>query len=178
MDNNVQINDDALVSGESIISLYKGLPESLQDIVGTLLNKRGISNLKQGNWYKLNAFVSIIEEIDSIFGSQTIYEIGKEVLNTALIADPVKNLVQAFDKYQITYNMNHRNSECIFFVMESNTKKKRIQVSILNPYPFHINRGLLTSLARKYPPKKGKIPEVTLDEAKSVFPKGIYNITW
>lgn len=167
----------ALVSSESMLSIYKGLPEDMQEIANTFLHKRSILSLKEGKWHNMHSFIEVLKEIENFYGPATLYEVGKKVIESSIKDGQAKDLEEAFENCENNYLINHKNSQCRLNIIEFKTRKRRIVLTLNNPYPFEMNRGMLASICRKHPPKKNCIADVTID-SNSEFPLGIYIISY
>lgn len=173
---NNTIVQEPQVSGEFIFSIFKGLPPTMEDFCIGLLHKHRIIGVKEGKWYSLANFLKALNEVDAVFGSSILFEIGKELLGTAIVPPKVKKLKNALNLYAHAYSLNHKESACDLKIVEYKKLKRRIIVEISNQYPIEMNRGLLTSLARLYSPKRNVLPEVTVLGSNSKT--GEYLITW
>jgi hypothetical protein len=167
------------ICGEAIKSVIKGFPDYLSDIALNTLYKYNIEEPEQGRWYNFKNYLKALDEIGSTFGNDTLYAIGKQSISCAKIPGSIKSLKAAIDILEDTFALNHRNGKiCWVTLIKYDLNGKQVELLIENPYPYHVNRGILTSMAREYNPIPKKIPEVFIDEGSSVLSKGKYIIIW
>ncbi len=167
------------ISGEALNCCINGFPEFLKDIANSILYANNVGIPEPGKWYNFNNYLKALNSIGSTYGDDTLYAIGKQFLNCALIPANIKNFTDALKKIEEGFALNHRNGNiCEVTVINQNLSKKRIELFMDNPYPYQINRGILTAAAREFNPFKNLIPEVVIDEDMSFQTKGKYIITW
>ncbi len=167
------------IAGEAVQSAIKGFPEYLSDIAINLLYTYEIEKPEEGKWYNFNNYLKALNEMGSTYGDDTLYAIGKQSIHCSSYPNDIKNLKDALERLEEAFELNHRNGKICWVTIEKfDLSEKRVEIFIENPYPFHLNRGVLTCIAREYNPIPNIIPEVSIDENLSIFSKGKYLITW
>jgi hypothetical protein len=120
-------------------------------------------NPTPGNWYSQKAWLDSFKEIDEKYGSNTLFEIGKAIPANAKFPPEIDNVEKALGAIDIAYHMNHRNGEIGFYKLVSyDESKKTLYMHCKNPYACEFDRGIITTMARKF--KTGAT--VTLDTSK------------
>ena len=116
-----------------------------------------------GNWYSQKAWLDSFKEIAEKYGSNTLFEIGKGIPANAKFPPEIDNIEKALGSIDIAYHMNHRNGDIGFYKLVSHDQaKKTLIMQCRNPYPCDFDRGIITTMARKF--KTGV--KVELDKSK------------
>ncbi|MBI9069522.1 MAG: hypothetical protein JEZ09_19655 [Salinivirgaceae bacterium] len=167
------------ISGNALSAYITGFPDYLSDIAETILQNNNLQHPEQGKWYNFHDYLAALDDIGKKFGSSSLYEIGKQAVNSSIIPEGVVTFVDAINNLQKAFEINHRNGQiCEIKILKMKVSKGKVILEIINPYPFEVNRGILTGLSRNYTPNESVMPDVEIDENKSNFPVGIYTITW
>lgn len=176
--NNVEIKQ-VEVSGEALLAFIKGLPDYLSEFATSILYKNNIQSPEPGNWYAFDHTLEALEDITKKFGHSILYEIGKGIVDCALLPKGMNTFTDALNNLQAGYDLNHKNgSVCKVKVVKLSMRRRRAIVHIENPYPIELNRGILAGVARKFTPKSDVLADVEVDEIKSLYPLGVFKITW
>lgn len=157
LDSNVE------VIGDATLAIVNSFPEFMRGLALQMLRKHGIADPTPGQWYEQRALLKCFEDLGREYGCHTLFEVGKAIPDHAIFPPDVNNLEQALNTLDVAYQMNHRNGTIGFYKLtEHDKEKRRIIMQCRNPYPCDFDRGIITSLARKYYPNVN----VTLDETK------------
>lgn len=141
----------------------------MRDNALQLLAKNGISNPEPGKWYSQKVWLESFKEIAKKFGTNTLFGIGKAIPANAKFPPEIDNIEKALAVIDVAYNMNHRNGEIGFYKLVShNPSKKELIMHCKNPYPCDFNRGIITTMGRKFCTGI----KVELDETKPSRTKG------
>ena len=155
---------DVEVNGETVLTTVNSFPEFMRDMALKLLKDKGIENPQPGKWYSQKAWLESFKEIAEKYGSNTLFEIGKGIPANAKFPPEIDNIEKALGSIDVAYNMNHRNGKIGFYKLVSHDPaKKTIIMHCNNPYPCDFDRGIITTMGRKF---KTKV-NVTLDPGKT-----------
>lgn len=155
------------VNGETVLSIVNAFPEYLMSMALKILEDNGISNPVPGQWYSQKAWLGSFHEISKKFGANTLFEIGKVIPANANFPPEIDNLEKALGSIDIAYHMNHQNGDIGYYKLVSfDAAKKEAVMECKNPYPCDFDRGIITTMARKFRPENSNLPTVTLDTSK------------
>jgi hypothetical protein len=151
------------VNGETVLATVNAFPEYMRKIALDILKKNGIENPAPGIWYSQKAWLDSFKEVSLKFGSNTLFEIGKAIPANAKFPPEINNIEKALASIDVAYKMNHRNGDIGFYKLVSHDANTKILVmNCKNPYPCDFDRGIITTMARKF--KAGVV--VKLDTTK------------
>lgn len=181
----VSFSPNVEVMGESILSVVNALP-AYKETMSKLLAKHGIIDPQPGKWYKQELWLKAFKEIGEKYGSHTLFAIGKTVFEHSEDlpgSKAINNLEDAYKFLQKGYEMSHRNGKIGYYkVTEFNAKNCFAVLEADNPYPSSFDRGLLTSLTRKFKPSNSVTVDVQVDSNQPTRLNGAdsctYRITW
>lgn len=161
------------VNGQTIKSVLLGMGK-FQDLGVDILSENNISDIKDEGWYSqqdwLNAFKSISEEI----GANTLFNIGKSILDSAKFPPEMDTIEKGLPAIDVAYHMNHQKEGKVMFNPETGdmlegignygfekTADREAKMLVNTPYPCDFDRGIITSMARKFE----ATADVKLDES-------------
>ncbi|MEN7551230.1 hypothetical protein AAG747_25150 [Rapidithrix thailandica] len=175
-DKNVEVNGQTVLSVVNSLNFGK---ESRLDI----LAQNGIENPESGKWYKQQLWLNAFQEIHKVLGDNTLFMIGKAIPQNADFPKEIDTLRKALLSVDTAYHMNHRGGEIGNYQLVAFDEQNRKAVMICNnPYPSEFDRGILTSMVRKFRPKDSYKCDVVLDVTKASRLEGgescTYLITW
>ena len=79
--------------------------------------------------------------------------IGKAIPENADFPPEVDNLEKALGPIDVAYPMNHRGGETGHYKLVSyDEEKKEATMVCNNPYPSEFDRGIITTMLRKFKP--------------------------
>lgn len=170
------------VNGETVLSFINALPSSRARIADILAN-HGIVNPQPGQWYAQKSWLDAFKEIAEKIGPNTLFMIGKAIPENAQFPPHIDSLEKGLGAIDMAYHMNHRGGEIGFYKLaEFNEKGRYAIMECKNPYPCDFDRGIITTMARKFKPKKSIMVNVTLDKSKPGRLDGketsYYKVTW
>ncbi len=91
------------------------------------------------------------KEISDKYGSNTIFEIGKNIPSNAQFPPEIDNIEKALGAIDVAYHMNHQNGDIGFYkLIEHDKNNKTLVMQCKNPYPCDFDRGIITAMARKF----------------------------
>lgn len=159
----VQFDSNVEVNGETVLTTVNSFPELMRSFAIKILKSNGIENPQPGEWYSQKAWLDSFREISEKFGSNTLFEIGKQIPANAKFPPEIDNIEKGLSAIDIAYNMNHRNGDIGFYKMvEHDPLKREIIMHCKNPYPCDFDRGIITTMGRKFKVST----EVKLDNTK------------
>ena len=169
------------VNGQTILSVVNALSTG-QDVRLQILKKHGI-NPEVDNWYSQQAWLDAFMEIATKIGENTLFMIGKAIPENADFPPEINNLESALRAIDMAYHMNHRGGEIGHYnVTDFDALKKYAVMVCNNPYPSEFDRGIITSMVRKFKPQGSFKTDVVLDTSLETRKRGgnrcTYKITW
>jgi hypothetical protein len=155
--------------GVSLFPAIWSLPSFVQKNMLNTLAEEGITNLDVDAWYSLKIILRYYKKVVEYYGPHTTFDLGKSIPENAVFPPGVDSIESGFELINMGYNMNHRNGYVGFYnVVSHDLEKKEIVMQCYNPYPCDFDRGIFTSMARKF--KTGV--RVVVDETKPTKKKG------
>ena len=153
------------VRGETVLSVINAL-EHGQDSRRKILQENGISKPESGQWYSQQAWLNGFKQISEEIGKHTLFSIGKAIPEHAQFP-PIENLKDALGLIDVAYHMNHRNGEIGHYNLTEFDESNRKAVMVCNnPYPSEFDRGIITTMLRKFKPADSFRYDVALDESQ------------
>lgn len=170
------------VNGQTILSVIKALPVG-QEERRRILGKHGIQNPEAGKWYSQQAWLSAFKELAGSAGEEILFSIGQAVPENAVFPADIDTLEKALTSIDQAYRMNHRGGEIgSYRLVEFKEKGKKAVMICQTPYPSEFDRGIISTMLRKFSPTSSHCFSVDLDPAKISRTKGnhscTYNIFW
>lgn len=146
-----QFAPDVEVNGETVLTTVNCFPEYMRFLAVKMLESHGIKDPEPGEWYSQKAWLDSFKDINEKYGSNTLFEIGKGIPANAKFPPEVDNIEKALSAIDIAYHMNHRNGDIGYYKVVSNDPAKRtIIMQCKNPYPCDFDRGIITTMGRKF----------------------------
>jgi hypothetical protein len=178
----IAFSDNVEVNGQTVLTIVDAFPDSMKSFGLAMLEKNGLTNVDMASWYSQKKWLDTFQQVSEKFGQNTLFEIGKKIPENAVFPPQIKTLEQALSSIDMAYRMNHRNGEIGYYKLLSfEEKDKKAVMECYNPYPCSFDRGLITTMSRKFYKGAGAI-SVELDTTKpsrqSNGDKSWYNITW
>ena len=109
--------------------------------------------------------------------------IGKAIPEHAKFPPQIDSLQKALAAIDMAYHMNHRNGEIGNYTLKEFDEKNRRAVMVCNnPYPSEFDRGIISTMLRRFKPSGSFKYDVTLDTTKETRMNGgercTYLIQW
>ncbi|WP_207422350.1 hypothetical protein [Desertivirga brevis] len=168
-------SEDVKISGEAILASLKALSEYSLSIDG-LLNKYGLKDIKEGQWYNFQNWLNVLKDVSSKYGPNTIFTLGKGVANN--VPDMKLDFRSLLGSIDRGYKMNHIDGDVGYIELEAfDDAGRSARLKNRTPYPGDYGRGVLVGLIRKFRPVPGAVPKVeieTTDEEDVVY----LNVYW
>lgn len=151
------------VNGETVLSIVNAMA-GFEAIAHQLFRKNGIVDIEPGKWYSQQNWLNVFKDIKEKLGDKTLLVIGKAIPENANFPLEINNLEKALKSINIAYHMNHRGGEIGYYKLLTYSDTKRIAImECKNPYPSHFDRGIITTMARKFKPKNALTINVDMD---------------
>ncbi|AYB34585.1 hypothetical protein [Chryseolinea soli] len=175
-DSKVQVN------GQTILSVVNAL-HSGQETRRIILEKNGIKDPKPGAWFPQSAWLKAFEEISKTIGSYTLFSIGKAIPEHATFPPEIDSLEKALSSIHVAYQMNHRGGEIGYYkLVWFDGPARKAMMECKNPYPSEFDRGIITTMLRRFKPRDSFKYDVSLNLAFPTRLKGndscMFNIVW
>lgn len=169
------------VNGHTILAVINAL-EVGKEFRREILAKHGI-NPEPGGWYSQQAWLNAFREIAETIGQNTLFMIGKAIPEYADFPPNIDSLEKALASIDIAYHMNHQKGEIGNYTLKSFDEGNKTAIMVCNnPYPSDFDRGIITTMLRKFKPKNSFKYDVVLDTTKETRLNGAesctYTITW
>lgn len=172
------------VNGETILSFVGASPSNrIQNEMLQILEESGIVAPKQGQWYSQKSWLDAFKKIAEKYGQNTLFSIGKAIPENAQFPPGLDTLEKALSSIDIAYHMNHRGGEIGNYKLISYTAEKQEAImECKNPYPSEFDRGIITTIARKFKPQEAAAVFVQLSTNHPTRNSGAeschYILTW
>ncbi|MCC5943588.1 MAG: hypothetical protein JJT94_01530 [Bernardetiaceae bacterium] len=170
------------VNGQTVLSIVNAFE------VGRLyrlsiLEEHGIENPQPGEWYSQAAWLNAFKEIADSIGDHTLFSIGKSIPENADFPPDIDNLKKALQAINMAYQMNHRGGDIGYYkLIKFDEQAKIAYMECRNPYPSEFDRGIITTMARRFKPADAMIANVELDTLLPTRLQGAesctYKVTW
>lgn len=186
-------NPDIEVNGTTVLSVVDGMG-AIKNIALRILWENGIEIPKVNQWYSQQKWLDCFKELSNKVGPNTLFGIGLAIPDNAEFPGDIDSIQKALLSIDIAYHMNHRLHDTAFFNTKTGEQMQGIgnykyietgdkSASIIcdNPYPCEFDKGIITSMARRFRPKGAKLIIKHHDEAgcrKNGNDSCTYNITW
>ena len=158
------------VNGETVFAIIDGMGAFKSKAIG-ILSENGIVDPKPGMWFKqqdwLNAFKTISEKV----GAFTLNTIGQKIPENAQFPPQIAEIHGALSSINQAYHMNHRNG-IIGDYNYTKTDEKSGKMVCTNPYPDDFDKGIITTIGRKFLPSGSFSFKVTIDESQPTRGRG------
>jgi hypothetical protein len=151
----------------------------------------GVVRLAPAGWYSQEAWLRAFKRIAESVGESKLYAIGLRIPENAKFPPHIKTIDDAVASIDVAYHMNHRKAGKVMFdpatgamlegIGHYGYKKlgpRSIESVCANPYPCSFDRGIITTMARRF--EKGAA--IVHDDTRPCRRKGqndcTYKITW
>jgi len=183
------------VNGQTVYAIVDGF-KLFKAIAARFLLENEIGEEVEGGdikiipekWYSQEAWLKAFESIAKKVGESVLFQIGLAIPENAKFPPWVKDIESAIKSIDIAYHMNHRKGNIALF--DPNTgkmtegighygfekvKNENIIVSECeNPYPCEFDRGIITTMAKKFEDRA----KVLHDDSKPCRKNGAESCTY
>ncbi len=185
----VQILGNAIESTIANVGPFRAL--TIEAMVKTGACPPGTKQLEPQRWYSHKGYLTALRLCAERFGETMLNKAGAEVIRNAVFPRSVTNIHAAFAALDAVFHMNHAIAGQPLFDPSTGTMRdgighyhyercgaRNIVMRCENPYPCEFDRGVLTTLARRFEPL-ALITHIDLHECRQ---RGgsvcAYEITW
>ncbi|MEQ9362831.1 MAG: hypothetical protein RIF32_01230 [Leptospirales bacterium] len=162
--------DGIEVNGQTVYAIVDGLG-AFQSLAKRHLLAQGIGEesddqlvIKASAWYPQAAWLKAFESIATAIGDGTLFKIGEAIPRNAQFPPSVTDIRSAVASVDVAYHLNHRKDGKVLFDeatgqmsegighygYEAAEGRNEILSTCTNPYPCAFDRGILTSMARRF----------------------------
>lgn len=180
MSNRLEKLGNAEVVGASVQIIIQSMGR-VKDMGLKILQENDVNiNVPLDGWVNLSSFIRSLEQIGTKFGPNTLYMIGKTVPEIIQFPPMINGFESAMGSINISYLNSHRNIDKTYpYYSFKKEGERKASVHCDNPYPSEFDRGLITGLARKFPPKNISGPmDAHLDRGKPTRKEGANSCTF
>lgn len=175
LDKNVEVN------GQTVLSVVNAM-EFGKESRAEILKELGIEPT-QDSWHNQQKWLDAFKVIADKIGDKTLFMIGKAIPEHAKFPPEIDSLEKALGAIDKAYHMNHRGGEIGHYKLVAyDGEKKEAVMSCNNPYPSEFDRGIITTMLRKFKPKNSFNYSCELDINKESRQDGkktcTYLINW
>ncbi len=144
--------------------LFKRIPSHI--LVEEGLGELGdddVVRLVPTGWYSQEAWLRAFQRIAESVGESKLYGIGLRIPENAKFPPHIQTIEDAIASIDVAYHMNHRKAGSVMFdpttgrmlegIGHYNYAKvgpRAIRSVCANPYPCSFDRGILTTMARRF----------------------------
>ncbi len=186
------------VNGQTVYAIVDGF-RLFRRIASAVLQQEGIGHMRMDGdldidlhgWYSQAAWLRAFARISDEAGNGSLFAIGRQIPENAEFPPSVVDIHTAIQAIDVAYHLNHRKQGEVMFDPHTHAMREgigsygyqlaqpgRIIVECNNPYPCDFDRGILTTMARKFEPQA----QITHDDTQPCRKHGgnacTYAITW
>ncbi len=177
----VSFSPSTEVQGALVLNFIHTLPYKSE--MESFLADNGFKDPLPQQWYSLQSYLNVYREIAKNYGPNTLFSIGKMMIENFGYLSKVKDLETAVKALNEFYKNNHRGGEVGYYqIINVDLERKEIKVECKNPYPCYLDRGMLTALTKKFKPNGASVFNVELDTNRPNRLIGsdvsVYTIMW
>jgi len=139
------------IIGQTLLTNIKSFPDYMKETALKIFEENGLVNINPENWFKQQKLLDAQKQIGTKFGSNTLFLIGKNIPDNAIFPPGIDSIEKALNTLNMAYKMNHRGDNVGFYKLMGHDKTaKRLIIQSKTSYPEELEKGLITSLARKF----------------------------
>ena len=153
------------VSGTSILSFLYAI-EFGREMRAEILSEHDIEPTED-SWHNQQRYLDALKQIAENVGEKTMFLMGKAVPESATFPREIQGVEAALNSINVAYQMNHRGDDIGYYkLVEFDADMHRAVMECKNPYPSEFDRGILTTMVRKFTAEKANAVDVVLDTTK------------
>ena len=154
------------VNGNTVLSVVNSISAG-SETRKEILSNHGIVDPQGDEWYDQQAWLDAFREIGEEIGPNTLFNIGKSIPEHAAFPPEIDCLEKALSAIDIAYKMNHTKGDIGYYKLVSYDRENRKAVmECKNPYPSEFDRGIITTMLRRFKPADSYKQSVVLDESQ------------
>ena len=149
----VSPDPQAQVRSTTLLELKNFVSAPFQPLLDKILKAHGVFTESPEEWYDMQLGLDISQEIQENVGPHTMFSIGKKAGELRQFPSTITSLEAALESINEAYQNSHRGENIGYYeVLSVDMKEHVIEFKAHTPYPDEFDRGLLTSIARKFKP--------------------------
>ncbi len=134
-------------------------------VANRLLARHKVKDFGPTDWYSIQNYLDVFNEIEETIGGNTLFSIGKQIPTYAAWPPDIQDIESGLRSIDVAYHLNHRLEGKVMFDEKTGTLlegighyttrvegKRRIVVVSDSIYPPEFDRGIVTAVARKFKP--------------------------
>lgn len=141
----------------------------------------GLPEPEAGTWYPLQHYLDALRHIYEKIGPATVVDIGKRLVTNNKFPPTITTLEQALSTLDEAYRARHRGADLGFFRFEQ-LEERQLRMTIRNPYPCELDRGVVQGLATRFRPPGAVGLRVTHPDEQHCRKHGaeecVLDVTW
>ncbi len=141
------------VLGEVIQAFLDGFPTGTEAVGARILESHGITDLRPGQWCRLQSFLDAMKEIGDKLGSHMLTRIGAQIASNAQLPPGLDSVEKCLESVDVAYHMNHRGGEIgrYHFTLEaSEGGLQRGKMVCPNPYGCSFDKGVVEGFVARF----------------------------
>jgi hypothetical protein len=163
----IEVNGQTVNSVVEAFALFKKIPSDI--LLGLGIGRPGpdgLVSMLPDEWFSHEKWLEAFKAIGQAVGSGAIYGIGMKIPECAIFPTWVNDVHSAVKSVDFAYHMNHRKGGKVMFDPDTGViaegighygytpiaGEKRILSTCNNPYPCDLDKGILTTMARRFAP--------------------------
>ena len=160
------------VNGQTVYTIVDGF-RLFRRLASAVLDQEGIGRMRsdgdlildRAGWYPQRAWLRAFARIADEAGSGALFAIGRQIPENAQFPPSVVDIHTAIQSIDVAYHLNHRKRGEIMFDPNTGVKldgigsygyrrvgDSQIVCECNNPYPCDFDRGIVTTMARRFEP--------------------------
>ena len=124
-----------------------------------ILEEHGIVDPQPTEWYPWQAYLDALRYIYEKVGPATVGEIGKKLVAGNAFPPTIDSIEAALSTLDHDYRLRHHGADIGSFRFER-TGTREGAMTIRNPYPCELDRGVVTALAQRFRPPASPLTRV------------------
>lgn len=169
------------VNGETVRAVIDGMGAFTSHAM-RILAENGITDPVPGQWYSQQAWLNAFKDIAEKLGDATLFAIGLSIPRNAKFPPGIDTLGKALGSINEAYQMNHRGGPIGNYTLKRTGDRSAAMVCD-NPYPCEFDRGIISAMTDRFPPKGFRHKATVRHDSKSGCRKKganacVYLINW
>lgn len=160
----IEVNGQTVWSVVDAFDHFKAIPSRILIAAGVgVAGPDGVVKIDAAGWYSQEAWLRAFERIATEVGEAKLHAIGLRIPKNAKFPPGIDTIDDAVASIDVAYHMNHRKQGKVMFAGPG-TKMlegighygyekigpREIRSVCDNPYPCAFDRGILTTMARRF----------------------------
>jgi hypothetical protein len=141
---------------QTLLDIIEGMDnfEALKKIAIRALKSNDMSYRRPLEWCPPLAWLEILKQMAEVIDSQTLFQIGKKMLETAIFPPQIKTIEEALSSMDMAYYMNHQSQEEIGHYHFIHIDDQSAKMVCTTPYSCELERGMINAVCQKFKSKE------------------------